>query len=144
MVFVLWEKPIKKWCLPPHLSDVFPNVAFTTVPVFVWLTLALSRPFRKDRRALPLFTPHSSKQSMMWCPWLCAHMVSQAPQHFRSSETQTTCDGCFARQSIVSVIALHSGVSRAARRNAVKSVWEMVMSRGRWCLELKWSQTTRR
>ena len=29
---------------------------------------------------------------------LCPQVVSQAPQHFRSSEKQTTCEGCFARQ----------------------------------------------
>ena len=27
---------------------------------------------------------------------LCLQVVSQAPQHLRSSEMQTTCDGCFA------------------------------------------------
>ena len=44
---------------------------------------------------------------------LCPQVVSQAPQHFRSSTTQATCEGCFARQSICSVISLHSGMSRA-------------------------------
>ena len=32
---------------------------------------------------------------------------------FRSSETQATCDGCFSRLSICSIISLHSGMSRA-------------------------------
>ena len=41
--------------------------------------------------------------------------VSQAPQHFRSSEEQATCDSCFARQCIRSVISLHSGMSRAVQ-----------------------------
>ena len=41
---------------------------------------------------------------------LCLPVVSQAPQHFRSSEKQATCEGCFARQSICSVISLHSGM----------------------------------
>ena len=27
----------------------FPNVAFETVPVLVWLTMALSRPLKEDR-----------------------------------------------------------------------------------------------
>ena len=45
---------------------------------------------------------------------LCPLVVSQASQHFRPSEKQVTCEGCFARQSICSVISLHSGVSRAA------------------------------
>ena len=44
---------------------------------------------------------------------LCSQILSQTPQHFRSSETQTTCEGCFARQSICLVISLHSSLSRA-------------------------------
>ena len=44
---------------------------------------------------------------------LCQQVVSQAPQHFRSSDKQATCDGCFARQCIRSIIALRAGVSRA-------------------------------
>ena len=44
---------------------------------------------------------------------LCLQAVSQAPQHFRSSEKRVTCEGCFARQSICSVVSLHSGVSKA-------------------------------
>ena len=44
---------------------------------------------------------------------LCLQVVSQASQHFRSSEKQATCEGCFARQSICSVVSLHSGMSRA-------------------------------
>ena len=43
---------------------------------------------------------------------LCPQVVSQVPQHFRSSEKQATCDDCFARQSICSVISLHCGMSR--------------------------------
>ena len=38
---------------PPFRS--FPNVAFETLPTFVSLTMALSRPFKKDRLALPFF-----------------------------------------------------------------------------------------
>ena len=47
---------------------------------------------------------------------LCLQVVSQAPQHFRSSETQAPCNGCFSRQSICPVISLHSGMSRAVHR----------------------------
>ena len=50
----------------------FLNVSFETVSTFVWLTMALSRPFKKDRLALPLSTPLSSRWSMSWCHWLCA------------------------------------------------------------------------
>ena len=38
---------------------------------------------------------------------LCLQVVSQAPQHFRSSEKRATCEGCFARQFICSVISLY-------------------------------------
>ena len=41
---------------------------------------------------------------------LCPHILLQAPQHFRS--TEITCEGCFACQSICSVIFLHFGMSR--------------------------------
>ena len=93
---------------------IFPNVAFETVPMFVLLTMALSRPFKEDRLALPLSTSLSSRRSVVRCPWLCApHVVSQASQHFRPSEKKATCEGCFARQSICSVVSLHSGMSRA-------------------------------
>ena len=44
---------------------------------------------------------------------LCLQVVSQASQHFRSSEKQAACESCFARQSVCSVISLHSGMSRA-------------------------------
>ena len=44
---------------------------------------------------------------------LCPQVVSWAPQHFRSSGMQATCDGCFARQSIWSVIFRDSGISWA-------------------------------
>ena len=50
----------------------FPNVVFETVPMLVWLTMALSRPFKEDRLALPLSTPLPSRRSLVWCLWLCA------------------------------------------------------------------------
>ena len=37
---------------------------------------------------------------------LCQQVVSQAPQHFRSSEMQAASDGCFPCQSVCSVIPL--------------------------------------
>ena len=80
--------------------------------------------------------PLSSRRSMVRCPclsppgdrWcdvlasllqaidgamslaLCPQVVSQALQHFKSSEKQATCEGCFARQSVCSVISLHSAM----------------------------------
>ena len=52
--------------------------------------MALSRPFKEDRRALPLSTPLSlSQPGDRWCELslaLCSRVASQAPQHFRSSD----------------------------------------------------------
>ena len=79
----------------PSLSEVFPKLPLKWVPMFVRLTMALSRPFKEDRQALPLSTALSTPLSLALCP----QVVSQASQHFRSSEKQATCEGCFARQS---------------------------------------------
>ena len=101
------EKPI---CALPG----FPNVVFETVPMFVWLTMALSRPFKQRSSSASSFNASllqaiDSVMSLALCP----KIVSQASQHFSSSEKQATREGCFARQSICSVVSLHSGMSRA-------------------------------
>ena len=44
--------------------------------------------------------------------FMSPRVSSQAPQHFRSTETRTTCDGYFSRQSVCSVISLDSSMSR--------------------------------
>ena len=48
--------------------------------------------------------------------------MSQASQHFRSSEKQATCEGCFARQSVCSVVSLHTGMSRAVHPQEFRKV----------------------
>ena len=47
----------------------FLNIAFETVPMFIWFDddLALSGPFKEDCLALPLSMHLSSRQSMVWC-----------------------------------------------------------------------------
>ena len=55
-----------------------------------------SHPFKEGHLALPLSMSLSSN----------LQVVSQAPQHFRSSEKQAACEWCFARQSICLVISL--------------------------------------
>ena len=53
----------------------FPIVGFETVPMLVWLTVALSSfQGRSSSASKPLSAPLSSKRSMVWCPWFCAHM----------------------------------------------------------------------
>ena len=55
---------------------------------------------------------------------LCPQVVSQAPQHFRSSEKQAIRKGCFACQSICSVVSLHSGMSELPHtRHAGMYLW---------------------
>ena len=51
---------------------------------------------------------------MMSLP-LSTQVVSQAPQHLRSSTKQATCESCFTHQSTCSVISIHSGRSRAGQ-----------------------------
>ena len=53
---------------------------------------------------------------------LCLQVVSQAPQHFRSSEKQAACEGCFACQSVCSVISLHPSTSGAAHPHEFSKV----------------------
>ena len=86
----------------PSLSS-FPNVAFETVPMFVWLTMALSRPFKGDRLALPLSTPLSSRRSVAWvctiiptCSRTTTFLVPRwgcqgLPQHSLSCQVPSTC-----------------------------------------------------
>ena len=52
---------------------------------------------------------------------LCPQVVSQASQHFRSSEKQATCEGCFARQSTV-----HHSLSDSIRQ---MSTWHQLWTR---------------
>ena len=88
---------------------IFHNVAFKTVSMFVWMTMSLYRSFKEDHLAFPLSMPLllviDGVMSLVLRP--------QAPQHFRSSEKQATCEGCFVHQSICLVISLHSGMSKA-------------------------------
>ena len=68
----------------------FPNIAFKTVAMFVWLMMALSCPFKEDYPHLPF--PGDQLCDILA---LCLQVVSHAPQHLRTSEVQATCDGCF-------------------------------------------------
>ena len=66
--------------------------------------MALSRPFY----ASLLLQAIDGMMSLGLCSQLVSQAPlkhSQAPEHFRSTETQATCDGCCARQSICSVVS---------------------------------------
>ena len=85
------------------VSQKFPKIAYETVPVFIWFPFSSfqGRLLRTSSLHASLLQVINGVMSLA----LCLHVVSKAPQHFRSSEEQTTCDGCFARQSICSVFA---------------------------------------
>ena len=72
-----------------------PNIAFETVPMFTWLTMTLSRPFKEDLSSASSFRA-SLLQTIdgVMSLALCPQVVSRASQHFRSSEKQSTCEGC--------------------------------------------------
>ena len=110
MVCMRLEKPI---CAPPRLSEVS---SMSPLKRFQCSFI--------DDGPLSSFQGRSSSASSFHASLLQAvdgvmslalypQVVSQAPQHFRSSKKQATCEGCFARQPICSVISLHPGMSRA-------------------------------
>ena len=110
MVSMRSKKPI---CAPSRLSEVpqrwlsnSPNVRLTDDGP---LSSFQGRSSSASSFHASLLQTISGVVSLALCPLV----VSQASQHFRSSEKQATCEGCFARQSVCSVVSLHSGMSRA-------------------------------
>ena len=90
----------------------FPNVPFEMVPMFVWLTE--ENWDSSQERLCSTSSFHASLcQAINSVMSLALCLVSQAPQHFRSSEKQVTCEGCFAHQCTCSVISLHCGMFMA-------------------------------
>ena len=104
----------------------FPKVAFETISG-VCLT---------DDGPLSSFQGRSSSVSsfhasllqvivgLMSLAALCSQIVSQAPQHFSSSETQVISEGCLARhgQFLYSVIFHHSGAEGSLRIGALEMI----------------------
>ena len=81
----------------------------------VHLMISLSHPSKEKRlpSASTFYAPLLQVISGVISLVLCLQAVSQAPQHFRSSETQATCDGCFARWSICSLTSPDPSMSQA-------------------------------
>ena len=106
----------------------FPNVAFETVPMFV---LTDDGPFSSFQGRSPSASSfhaflHQQIKNVMSLA-LYAQVVSQAPQHFRSSKQQAISEGCFA-PPIWSVISLHSGMSRVVHPQEFSKVVESTSS----------------
>ena len=102
---------------------IFPNVAFQKVQMFV---LA-------DDGSVSSFGGRSSSASSFHASLLqtidgvtslilCPHIMPQAPQHFRSSEMQATCNGCFAYQSVWSFPVTPAGPGQYTR----SSFWRWI------------------
>ena len=107
MVSMRSEKPI---CAPPRLSDVSPTLPFQIVPLSDGpLSSFPGRSSNASSFHASLLQAIDGVMSLALCP----QVVSQAPQHFTSSEKQATCEGCFASQSISSVVSLQAGMSGA-------------------------------
>ena len=92
------EKPI---CSLPRLSEVSPTLPlkqfqFKSSSDWRCPFLILSKK-SIERFLFPRLSPPGDR----WCHALRCVLegTSQAPQHFRSSQTQTTCDDCLFRQS---------------------------------------------
>ena len=102
MVSMRWEKPMcAPFCLP-EVFPILPSKHFQYSSNCQWPPLVLSRKI-VERFLFPRLSPPGDPK----CDLLgFVPVASQAPQHFRSSEMQTTCGGSFARQSTCSVISL--------------------------------------
>ena len=94
--------------------------------MFVWLTMALSRPFKEDRQALPLSTPLSSRRSMVWLPDCQRLIVTVYPN---SHSTPRHVDPSYAWGFIIEVVSSRSIVYFANGLIILRDLsilWEMV------------------
>ena len=116
MVSMRSERPI---CAPPRLSEVPPTMPLKRFNIRLIDDGLLSSFQRRSSSASPFHGSLLQAIDGVMSLALCLQVVSQASQHFRSFEKQATCEGCFARQSVCSVISLHSGMSRAVHPQEV-------------------------
>ena len=83
-------------------SDVSSTLLFDTALAFVWLTMTLSRPFKKtiERFFFPRPCPPLQAIDGMMSLALCPQLHSQAPQHLGFSEKQATRGGWLLSPSL--------------------------------------------
>ena len=101
---------------PPPALRSFPSIVFKMFsdwwcPSLTQLTFSpfQRRPSSTSSFHTSLLQAIESVTSLAVCP----HVVTQTPQHFRSSKTQANCQGCFSCQAICLVISFHSDMFRA-------------------------------
>ena len=108
----------------------FPSVASDTGPVLVWLTKALSRPFRG--RSSSTFSSHASFLNAIGGDVLVpTGSVSVSPSLQIPRDAIATLGACWAHRSLSSVISLNSGMSRTVQvwlqETASGSVYKMCL-----------------
>ena len=104
----LWTQYHAAWKIPYSfhlLLGSFPSIALETVPMFMMVLSHLFKKYCQQERLSrvylsPLYTFLLRVVSNVVSLALCPLVVSQAPQHFRSSEVQASCGSCSARQSV--------------------------------------------
>ena len=113
---------------PPFLRS-FPSITFETALVFIWMTVALSRPLKEDCRALPLFILPSPRRLTMWCPLGFHSLVgSQLLQHC-----------CSINQSLFYVMSVHIKVILDKKLNKTKNIiilYYTILPTGLWTINL--------
>ena len=103
---------------------IFHNVAFETVPMFVWLTMALCCPFNEDCRALLFPTHFWDSSGDRWCGVLGFVPAGSASS---SSTIQIFRDASHLRWLLCAPVSLlgyflYSGMSRAAHPQELSKV----------------------
>ena len=100
MVSMRSEKPIQL-CAPPRLSEIPPTLPlklFQYSPDLRWSSLVLSRKIVSRFLFARLSPPGiSGVMSLALCP----HVMSQASQHFRSSEKRVICEAALSSWMVV-------------------------------------------
>ena len=126
----------------------FPNIAVETIPIIIiMITVFLKRKIVSLETILSAHSNAGLTDDGLLSPiegrppstsFFCASLlqaidgfkpldlrpqvVSQAPQHFRYSETQATCGGCFAHQSIRSLRHVQSSTSAGVFESACRTL----------------------
>ena len=147
MVSTLSRKPT---CAPSrHWLRSFPYVAVETVPMIIWLTMALFRPFKEGSRPIhTLSAPLSFWRSMMWrhlALWLQV-AVSQVPQCLKLLNTSH-----LPRRKPLVLVAFPAGLSSRSlcspwlhqtvhKCSASFSFgWQLALKAGKWPSVSFWS-----
>ena len=103
----------------------FPSFAFETVPVFAWLMMALSRPCREDRLALPFSMPLSSRWSMVWGTGpVIDKGVGQRDQYMLVAKTQLFSSVPLRSRTTNTTAQLTIRTHKQLKRTLISIIWQ--------------------